>query len=63
MRLAQLLEHLRACGCTFGKPLPDCDHQVVRRGDRVTIISTHDRANPLGTALLRKVALDLEIQD
>lgn len=59
MNVRQLLEELRARGCTLEKPVAAFEHQVVRHKGRVAVIPIVDLETPVGGLFLGKVAAEL----
>lgn len=59
MNVGQLLNELKARGCTLEKPVAAFEHQVVRNKGRVVVIPVSDLDATVGGLFLGKVAAQL----
>lgn len=62
MNSDQFRRYLAKQGCTFEKGAGKGGHQLVRRGDKTSVLPTHGGSKQLGTGLMRKIKKDLGIE-
>ena len=60
MNNSEFKRFLRKRGCTF-EPAKG-SHQIVHRGDRMSVISVHGSRKEIGTGLVNKIKKDLGLE-